>query len=568
VPTFQEQASPALSYDHLRDRIDERGRFGRRRRQGNSGLSNRNDVIASAAFCVLIVLHLALVWSLPFFPSNDGPVHLYYVDVLKDLLSHSGHYDQYFAIKQFVTPYAFQYYSLIALEQVFDPLTSEKIYVSAYIVLFCLGVRALLSRVAPGSAIWSLVALPFCLHFLVYMGFFNFCFGVAACVALLALWLSYTSGATTGKGIALALGFACLATIHPVPLAVFLVAGSLHLGVLLLRERRKGLDWMETFSAHRSSILFMAAMGVCSILWIKSFMTGGQGSTGSVPFNKHDFVLRIQHQLALTSILPFRSPFYRGGMMIVVLCLASAVLFLLFRKRASLLNGRFLAFLVLGLGCLALQDIAPDTVNSGQFFASRFSVFAIVFLITWAASMRPKGRWPLMIGTTASLVTMGLLWMQWRELSQVVKTLQPLMTAPVLPAGSKAIILASEDEQPRSATMFNPYQWGAVHYLRRSHAVLENAPWLDSSILMLRPTSPDWWSYQDPRDESKRMDRAFALKAPLPHADFIVWEGILKPTPQISSLAEHYQLEKADWGNDLFSFYMRSTEPSGTRSGF
>jgi hypothetical protein len=64
---------------------------------------------------------VAMILSLPLFPSQDGQRHLYYADILRGVLAHAGPYAQHFEIKSYVTPYALQYYSLLALETVFPP---------------------------------------------------------------------------------------------------------------------------------------------------------------------------------------------------------------------------------------------------------------------------------------------------------------------------------------------------------------------------------------------------------------------------------------------------------------
>ena len=109
----------------------------------------------------------------PLFPTQDGPVHLYYVDVLRGVLTHSAPYAQHFRIKRLLTPYALEYYCLLALEFVFSPGWSEKLLVVGYIFAFGMGFRYLVESVAEKGSPWTLAGIPFCLHMLLYMGFLN-----------------------------------------------------------------------------------------------------------------------------------------------------------------------------------------------------------------------------------------------------------------------------------------------------------------------------------------------------------------------------------------------------------
>jgi len=131
-----------------------------------------------AAIALLACTTLVLLAS-PVFPSQDGPVHLYYVDVLRGLLTHSAPYVQHFAIKNWVTPYALEYYSLLALETVFSAAVSEKLLLCAYIFAFGLGFRYLVESVAGRGSPWTLAGIPFCMNLLVYMGFLNYSMAVA-----------------------------------------------------------------------------------------------------------------------------------------------------------------------------------------------------------------------------------------------------------------------------------------------------------------------------------------------------------------------------------------------------
>src|ERR1039457_7576946 len=81
----------------------------------------------------LLVCTAMVVLTAPVFPSQDGPVHLYYVDVIRSLLTHSGPYAGYFEIKGLLTPYSLEYFALLVLEMAFPPALSEKLLVCCYI---------------------------------------------------------------------------------------------------------------------------------------------------------------------------------------------------------------------------------------------------------------------------------------------------------------------------------------------------------------------------------------------------------------------------------------------------
>jgi len=131
------------------------------------------------AICTIIMILL-----LPLFPSQDGPIHLYYVDVLRNLLAHTGPYAQYFEVKSYLTPYMLEYYALLGLEQFFSPFVSEEMLISTYVLMFILSFRYLLRSVTEYPTPWALVGALFCLNIYVYMGFLNYAIGTALVLLL------------------------------------------------------------------------------------------------------------------------------------------------------------------------------------------------------------------------------------------------------------------------------------------------------------------------------------------------------------------------------------------------
>ena len=68
---------------------------------------------------------------------------------------------------------------------------SEKLLVCCYIFAFGLGFKYLVDSVAERHSPWTLAGAPFCMNLLVYMGFMNYCFGVAQVLFLSGLWIRW-----------------------------------------------------------------------------------------------------------------------------------------------------------------------------------------------------------------------------------------------------------------------------------------------------------------------------------------------------------------------------------------
>jgi len=114
-----------------------------------------------ALFFGLTAVQAGAVWLHRSFPSQDGPVQLYYSDVLADLLRDGGRYSAYFRVNSHAPVYCFFNYALLLLNQMFSPLTSERILVCLYVVAFSLGVRFLVHSVEPRNDWLPFFILPF-----------------------------------------------------------------------------------------------------------------------------------------------------------------------------------------------------------------------------------------------------------------------------------------------------------------------------------------------------------------------------------------------------------------------
>jgi hypothetical protein len=135
----------------------------------------------------MIGAQILTLWMWKFFPSQDGPSHLYNVTVLFNF-SKVPLYRDYFKIE--FSPIGNMLTDLLLgnLMRLFSPLIAEKILISIYLILFPVALRILLTALAPEVALgFSFFAFALSYNFFLHMGFWNFCLSVP--LALLTLWM-------------------------------------------------------------------------------------------------------------------------------------------------------------------------------------------------------------------------------------------------------------------------------------------------------------------------------------------------------------------------------------------
>ena len=465
---------------------------------------------------------LACTASIPLaatvFPTQDGPVHLYYADVLRGVLTHSAPYAQHFEIKSLLTPYALEYYSLLALETVFSPEWSEKVLVACYIFAFGMGFRYLVESVAERGSPWILAGVPFCMHMLVYMGFLNYSLAVTELLFLCGGWIRYSGSLTRGRAAGLLGGLILMLLTHPVPVAVFL----LFIGVYFVSEGRR---------ARRSSLVLTVAMGAIALLWVARFAGGQRDAFDQNHVSTWGWFNAVATELQLYPVAPFRKLLYRAGP-IVSMVFASIASVAGWRRGK---NAAALALLATSGICFLLYCLVPERVSGGYYFAERFPILWILFLLAGASALRMPRGWSLAAGAIAATVAGAVLLQQWANVSEIASRIARAQDVPPAVAGSVGLIVGSRRPMP-DGLAFNPYLWSGVPYFRRSRAILGNEPWMDEPVMMLRPAHPDRWSYRDPDSARQALEAATAEAPPIQSPDFVVqagqidWEldGILK----------------------------------------
>jgi hypothetical protein len=461
----------------------------------------RNDsvnAVGRIVFYLLLAAYIVLTLAQRAFPTQDGPAHLYYADVVRHMLRGDGVYSAYFAIKHWFPPYAFHTYLLIGLFSMAKALTAEKILVTIYTVWFCIAFRYLIHSVNPADEVFTLAAFPFVHNKTVYLGFYNFSFGVATCLFLIGYWLRHYRRLTAARAAIFGCVILVLAMMHPVALFVALLFVGTHVALMALAEYRQapGASAARALAAMgrvRRQALLVGAAGVCSALWILQFTRGGGLIWNLAP-------MRPLALLAMAPLTAFRPIAYR-----LVLAFPAAAVTLLALRR--LLAGGFLkplteeaALMVLAFGCAAIYMFGPFQVNYGAFFPDRFPIFAVAFAAAFASGLELEARPQqcMMTGVAAAavicLITQGVL------KQRIIDNLEPVYDAAAAQSARKVLVVSTEPISNTSAApdSFDPYLWAGLNYVRRSKAIFLNSAWLDTPITMLGSRTRHMCSYEDP----------------------------------------------------------------------
>lgn len=437
--------------------------------------------------------------SVPAFPTQDGPVHLYYTHVLRSLLLHQPTpYAHFYTIKHLVPPYAVYYYALLALSKFVPLLLADRLVVCVYVVSFVLGFRYLARVLGPSADTMTMLSTIVLLNWPLGMGFVNFCLSLSLVFWALGLWLRFSGH----RGIAVRIGFVLLAILamltHPVPLLALLGLAGLHLALCTWTQRRTSHAVPPFFLPD----LLTLGAAALTIGYVKLFTSSHPLQQTPVGPPAGSFAAQLWHNVlnygAEKGVGFFAGPgfeprLYRVLLLAVfVIPLALAVRQWL-RHRAHRRWTVADAATVLAVLSIVALPLIPHDLNGSHFFADRL-LLMVWLLPLFAASgyrpLSPRMRTALLVFALVSQAV--ILHLANTKVRPLANTMAAIDSAPrQITAPPGALGLALEDPRepdiPPGLT-FDPFLWATADVFRHDNAVLANTPWLDLAIIPLGAT--------------------------------------------------------------------------------
>jgi hypothetical protein len=431
---------------------------------------------ASLLFFCLVAVFCLWVLSLPLFPSQDGPMHKYYVHVLASLLSGSHDYPQY-VIRHPFPPYATHYAVLLGLSRFVSNDLAEKILVCLIFVCTAYGVRLCARTMGSGGDWISLCAIPLVLHWSVGMGFLNYSLGLGLFFLAAGLWCRQSWW--------FALVTAVLTFTHPIPLLLLIVFCGLDLGIRLIQNfSAKDYGWQY------SNLAFAC---ICFLYPLASVDRSRSAS------NLHLFGLHkdaLISSLALFGVSPFdtraRNLFINGYRLalcaLLVFCVVLAAEGLTGRWRRRELSSAD-AMLFLSVAILLAIPILPSSMNGSDFFSQRLMVIPWLGAIAAAgATTRRIARWAPAFAVGLAMLTLVPAEMFFRPVARQLAALEQQS----LPAHAAGLALLDpamlKTARVEHQLGFSPYLWSGVLPFLHAGDVMLNSPFMDQTITPLMPS--------------------------------------------------------------------------------
>jgi hypothetical protein len=444
--------------------------------------------IPEGKFSILLFAGLVgvfCVWalSLPLFPTQDGPMHKYYVHAIASLLSGSQSYRSY-VIRHPFPPYATHYAVMLGLTRFLPLDVAEKILICLIFACTAYGVRYCARAMGAAGEWLALCMVPLVLHWSLVMGFLNYSLAVGLFFLAAGLWCR--AEACIRLWVYFALTCLLLALTHPIPLLLLFIFCCLDLLVRLLgRVSLKDCRYQ----------LFGLAIASLSLFYPLASVDRSRSASNLHGFGLHKDALISS--LVLFGISPFDTRaknllvnFYRLGLVTLLFgCLALAAEGFVGRWRTRQLRASD-SMLILTVAILIGIPILPASMNGSDFFSQRLMIIPWLGAIVAAGSTkRHVARIAPAFAVVLTLATLAPAEFFFRPVARQLRALE----RESLPKHVEGIAILDpamlKAVRAQQQLGFNPYLWSGVLPFLRGDDVMLNSPFMDQKITPLMPAA-------------------------------------------------------------------------------
>lgn len=407
-------------------------------------------------FSVLIIAHIALVWLFKYFPTQDGPAHVYNSSLILQL-NHPVYdvFREYLTVNFRLDPTWFSHLLLSALLAVFPFLTAEKILVSIYVLLLPLAARYTLGVIRQESKFLAILFFPFIFNYLLHMGFYAFSMSLPIALFTIGFWIKHQDHLSLKNIVLLALLSTILYFNHLVSFAMTcLIIAVLFSGSFLLdmwASIQNHLSDLRSVchSAAFKALKTLAAFSIAAVLaalFVFSRETQHAAGQPLVP-RFSDFV----HVMSIVSY-DHREIWFSSALMVFLI----AISFYFFIRNVE--KGGFNRqdlLLVVCAACFLFYLKVPQTelvsehgLAGGLFMDYRVSFYPYFMLMFWLGTQTFSKPMRRTIQIFACMIVIGLLGLNLKSHSKINDYLNEYTSVSYLiEPGSTLLPLESCDDQ-------------------------------------------------------------------------------------------------------------------------
>ena len=195
----------------------------------NAAINNAgNDYLY---FALLLFGHIILIWILPYFPTQDGPSHMYNLVILNDLVHGGKDWVNYYTINYRLIPNLGFHVIAFPLLQIWSPIVTEKVFITLYVILLGSGYLYFLHAFEKPKFPHAYFVLPVIFNFTLLMGNYSYTIAIPVYIIGLALQWKFRNASIPAKFIIINFFAVTLFLFHLIPFCLYIISASLILWI-------------------------------------------------------------------------------------------------------------------------------------------------------------------------------------------------------------------------------------------------------------------------------------------------------------------------------------------------
>ena len=198
-------------------------------------------------FICLTIYSITPIWTNEYFPTQDGPGHLYCCSVLLQLGNHASPLPEYFfELGSFLSPYWLGHLLILLFMKIAPPLLAEKLFLTLYALIFIISIYYYVESANRQNLPVALFAIPFAFNFIFMMGFYNYALGIPLFFLAIGYTWKHRENLTASRLLLLSVFLLLIYFTHFLALVITCLSISL-VGVFALIKNRVKL--LQLFAA-------------------------------------------------------------------------------------------------------------------------------------------------------------------------------------------------------------------------------------------------------------------------------------------------------------------------------
>lgn len=418
------------------------------------------------AFWLLLALHVLPLCGGRYFPTADGPTHLYNAWLWKTMLLQPGHpAHQVLAFNPNPEPNYLSHLLLAGLLTLAPPWLAEKALLLLYVVGLPLTLRYALRSAGQRGTDWlAILSFPFVYSVVLVWGFYNFCLSLLLLLLASGYWQRRTGRWRPATIAGLAGLLTLLYAAHPM---TYLAAGLL-LGLLALATYRA----QPTRLLTELGILLLTHFPTLLLL---AWYVAHKGTATSQPALSYGTNLWEWFRLEPIHYFGSAEATYRWLIAGLLTVGAGAVGKQLLRRPAA---GWPVAPWALGLLLLlGAYVVMPDAIAGGSITRPRWGLLSYFTLLAGLAAVPWPARWRVIglgLSTLVATLLLGFRFSKFQAFQSGIKEYELL--APYLRPGATILPIAYDMEhslpEALATNTYIPVLAEAVNYLAVEHQLI------------------------------------------------------------------------------------------------